>query len=93
MPAHRITAILISRFLLDLQTAERHAVCMSSSSPAFNGDSLHEESLVFERVMGSLTSVIGSTTEDDALDSEEYLEPLDVRRESLDEGDHDAVSA
>ena len=93
MPAYRITAILISRFLLDLQTAERHAVCMTSSSPAFNGDSSHEESLVFERVMGSLTSVIGSTTEDDALDSEDYLEPSDGRREWLDEGDHVAVSA
>lgn len=60
-----MTAILIARFLLDLQTAERQALCMNSSAlGASHGGASQSDSLVFERVMGSLTSSIGDLSGD-----------------------------
>ena len=84
---HRITAIFISRFLLDLQTAERQAVCMSSLGlGASGGGRSHADSLVFERAMGSLTSFIGCPGEDDDLGIEDPSD-LQENRSQLRDGE------
>ena len=69
-----MTAILIARFLLDLQTAERQALCMNSSAlGASHGGASQSDSLVFERVMGSLTSSIGDLGGDGGFGDEEQV--------------------
>ena len=69
-----MTAILIARFLLDLQTAERQALCINSSAlGASDGGASQSDSLVFERVMGSLTSSIGDLSGDRGFGDEEQV--------------------
>ncbi|RPD73122.1 hypothetical protein L226DRAFT_536622, partial [Lentinus tigrinus ALCF2SS1-7] len=56
-----MTAILISRFLLDLQAVRRRTEAGSISEPVFTDlDSAHStyRSLVFDRVVGSLGASI-----------------------------------
>ena len=66
VPTYRLTAVLISRFLLHLQSASLRAVnCVSSSQAS----STHtDQSIIFERVLGSLGASIAS---DDYLEEEQ----------------------
>ena len=89
----RITAILVSRFLLDLQSVERTGLGHTdTSTDTGTGEIAGDGSLVF-RFMGSLASTIdpgarrASMSEDDDVDSTEH--PSDTVRpemEKLDEG-------
>ena len=57
MEIPRLTAILISRFLLHLQSANLRAIGGGSSS-AFADT--HESSIIFDRVVGSIGASIGT---------------------------------
>ena len=61
---HRLTSLLISRFLVNLQTVNRHA----EGNDTFGDASVAaQESIVFERAMGSLCAsvVVGADDHDD----------------------------
>ena len=52
LPLDRLTSILISRFLFDLQAAKQKSTGMASSTGS------RVESAVFERVIGSLSEIL-----------------------------------
>ncbi|KAI0738681.1 hypothetical protein C8Q80DRAFT_1275643 [Daedaleopsis nitida] len=60
-----LTAIVVSRFLLDLQTANRDACALDSE-----GDSVGSESLVFQRVVGSIGASLGASTPSSGVDQD-----------------------
>ncbi|KAI0750306.1 hypothetical protein C8Q80DRAFT_1353562 [Daedaleopsis nitida] len=66
-----LTMILVSRFLLDLQAAERKAVGLTSSTNLYSTRS-YKSSLVFERVVGSIGSVIVSEEGDEDMSDTVY---------------------
>ena len=65
-PATRLTSVLISRFLLDLQEANKRALDMDSSSDAGAAPDAGGGSLNFARFVGSIGASIGD-------DDDEYL--------------------
>ncbi|KAI0794568.1 hypothetical protein C8Q74DRAFT_1366001 [Fomes fomentarius] len=71
-----ITSILVSRFLLNLQGANRDAVNLTSRSPSQQLTSTGGQTLNFARIIGSLGSSLDFTESDDT-----YSEDDDVTHE------------
>lgn len=66
----RITAILVSRFLLHLQCANRKALNMSSVDDTRADATPSSGTVIFERVVGSLSSFVSFGPEEDDEDDD-----------------------
>ena len=76
----RVTAVLISRFLLDLQSASRHRLKLRSDNPLnlssgwmYDAAGFPGDSISFVRPLGSLGSCLDSST-DVELNSDLYTD-------------------
>ena len=69
MPSYRLTSILISRFLINLQAADQKSTGMASSTGS------RVDSVIFERVVGSLGghTDFGDDTDFDGLQDNEFV--------------------
>ena len=66
--SRRLTSLLISRFLINLQSVNKQV----EASGTLTGTPTNQESIVFERgVMGSLSASLGVPGEDDVFDDAE----------------------
>ena len=85
---HRLTAILVSRFLIDLQVANKRSLGHDDSSAESglnSGASGQTDSIVFNRVIGSLISSIGPVGIRSEFEEEaEAHEPADISSSNLD---------
>lgn len=63
----RLTCILVSRFLLDLQGATRQSLQLGQEAGLHTetADARTKSTIVFERVVGSIASILEPTTDDD----------------------------
>ena len=79
---YRLTAILVSRFLIDLQVANQRSLGHDDSSAESglnSGASGQTDSIVFNRVIGSLISSIGPVGIRSEFEEEaEAHEPADI---------------
>ena len=72
--SRRITAILVSRFLLDLQEAyQRKFICLSSSCPFDTSHDVSAGSAIFAPVLGVLSVTVDGGGRQDA-ECEEYTQ-------------------
>ena len=84
---HRLTAILVSRFLIDLQVANQRSLGHDDSSAESglnSGASGQTDSIVFNRVIGSLISSIGPVGIRSEFEEAEAHEPADISSSNLD---------
>ena len=68
----RLTCILVSRFLLDLQGATRRSLHLGTHvGEATDTDARTKSTIIFERVVGSIASTLEPTTDSDTVLPEE----------------------
>ena len=68
----RLTCILVSRFLLDLQGATRKSLHLGTHiGEATDTDARTKSTIIFERVVGSIASTLEPTTDSDTVMPEE----------------------
>ena len=60
VPVHRLTAILMGRFMMNLQEVHCRALHLGSQVGTETGSSSNNSPIVFQRVIGSLGSLTGS---------------------------------
>ena len=68
----RLTCILVSRFLLDLQGATRRSLQLGTHiGEATDTNARTKSTIIFERVVGSIASTLEPTTDSDTVLPEE----------------------
>ena len=72
----RLTCILVSRFLLDLQGATRRSLHLGTHvGEATDTDARTKSTIIFERVVGSIASTLEPTTDSDTVLPEDHDGP------------------